>query len=217
MQNAGVIDLVRRVLERYRTDERMLDAYWQWASNPTPAAVGYALEENCGFIATNLLTRYGKPAIELVTRLAEECSDLRQEARVHDLRHAIMTVINGEAGALLREGTAARLNEDRPDRRVLRVWLATRLRWCNYLGRDPWLAGEFDWSLGLDLEMGGKDLRTPLGRALAGAEVERIDLLREAMAVGLVNRLFYRDPSGRMEPRTRPGPRIPLQMVDYLQ
>lgn len=217
MQNAGVIDLVRRVLDRHRTDERMLDAYWQWASNPTPAAVGYALEENCGFIATNLMNRYGKPAIELVTRLSDECSDLRQEAKVHDLRQAIMTVLNGEEGLLLREGTAARLNQDSPDRRALRVWLAMRLRWCNYLGRDPWLAGEFDWSLGLDLEMSGKDLRTPLGRALAGGEVERIDLLREAMAVGLVNRLFYRDATGRMEPKTRPGPRIPLQMVDYLR
>lgn len=213
MQNAGVIDLVRRALERHRADEKMLDAYWQWASNPTRAAVGFALEENCGFIATNLLTRYGKPAIEQVSRLSAECAELRQEAKVPDLRHAIMTVINADAGSVLREGIAARLNADLPERRALRAWLISRLRWCSYLGREPWLAGEFDWSLGLDLDVSGKDLRTPLGRALAGAETDQMDLYREAVAVGLVNRLFYRDSAGRMEPKTRPGPRIPLHLV----
>lgn len=215
MQDAGVRELVRRVLERHKEDEPMLDAYWQWASNPTPPSAGYALEENCGFIATNLLTRYEKPSIELVSRLGAECAELRQEASVCDLRHAILSVLNGEVGQVLRDGIVRRLNQVTPARHTLALWLAVRARWQGCSGREPGVAGEYDWSLGMDLEGSGRDLRAPLVRALCGPEAPRVDLMREAVLVGIVNRLFYRNLSGRMEPKVRPGPRILLSLVTY--
>lgn len=216
MLDAGVLDRVKRVLERHAEDERMLDAYWQWASNPTPPSAGYALEENCGFIATNLLTRYEQPGIDVVTKLADEAFTLRQEASVFDLRQAIFSVLNGETGTLLRRGIIERLNEHSPKRRVLAAWLVQRARWRAFLGAETWVAGEFDWALGVDLEAAAPGLKTPLALALSGGEaLDEVCLTREAMAVGIVSRLFYRNLAGRMEPKVRPGPRIQLSAIVY--
>ncbi len=215
MQDAGVRDRVRRVLEKHAGDERMLDGYWQWASNPTPPSAGYALEENCGFISTNLLTRYEQPAIDLVTKIAAECRELRQEASVYDLRQAIFSVLGSEVGEVLREGVLRRLHADTPARRLLAAWLVNRARWNFQPGREAWIGGEFDWSLGIDLEASGKDLQTDLARSLYGEDACLVDLTREALAVGLINRMFYRNVFGRMEPKIRPGPRIPLDSVAY--
>jgi len=216
MLDAGVLDKVKRVLERHNEDERMLDAYWQWASNPTPPSAGYALEENYGFIATNLLTRYEQPGIEVVTKLADEAYALRQEASVFDLRQAIFTVLNGETGNLLRQGIVKRLNDDTTKRRVLAAWLVQRAHWRAFLGAETWVAGEFDWALGVDLEMASPGLKTPLSLALSGGEaIDEVALMREAIAAGVVNRLFYRSLAGRMEPKVRPGPRIQLSEIVY--
>lgn len=217
MLDAGVLDKVKRVLQRHAEDERMLDAYWQWASNPTPPSAGYALEENCGFIATNLLTRYEKPGIDLVTKLADEAYALRQEASVFDLRQAIFAVLNGQTGTLLRQGIINRLNEENPTRRVLAAWLVQRARWRAFLGTEPWVAGEFDWALAIDLESAAPGLKTPLAQALSGGILlDEVSLIREALAVGIVSRLFYRNLAGRMEPKIRPGPRIQLSAIVYV-
>jgi len=216
MLDSGVLDKVKRVLERHAEDERMLDAYWQWASNPTPPSAGYALEENCGFIATNLLTRYEQPGIDVVTKLADEAYALRQEASVFDLRQAIFAVLNGETGTLLRQGITTRLNDGSPKRRVLAAWLVQRARWRAFLGADTWVAGEFDWALGVDLESAALGLKTPLALALSGGEsLDEVSLIREAQSVGIVSRLFYRNLAGRMEPKIRPGPRIQLSSIVY--
>jgi hypothetical protein len=215
MQNAGVRDRVQRLLESHTSNERMLDAYWQWATNPTPPSAGYALEENCGFINTNLLVRYGEPAIDLVSQLANECRDLRMDASVYDLQQAVISVLNASVGDSLREGILHRLGEDRPQRRVLAAWLANRARWCSRPGPEAWIAGEYDWSLGMDLEAAGKDLETEICKALYGPEVSHFDLGREALAVGVVNRLFYRNVVGRMEPKMRPGPRLSVSQLAY--
>lgn len=215
LQDAGVVDKVRRVLEKHAGDERMLDGYWQWASNPTPPSAGYALEENCGFISTNLLTRYERPAIDLVTQIAAECSELRKEASVYDLRQAIYSVLNGEVGTVLREGMLGRLGEPSPARQLLAAWVVNRARWNLQPGREAWVAGEFDWALGIDLQASGRDLSTEVARAVYGEEATQCDLCREALAVGLINRMFYRNVFGRMEPKVRPGPRIPLAAMTY--
>lgn len=215
MQNAGVRDLVERVLETHGENERMLDAYWQWATNPTPPSAGYALEENYGFVATNLLVRYGEPAIDLVTQMAAECRELRAEASVYDLQQAVMSVLNGSRGDLLRDGIISRLSEPRPSRQVLSAWLVARARWGMRLWREAYLCGEYDWSLGLDLLAAAPDLASVVARTLYGDEVVQVDLAREALAVGVVNRLFYRNAAGRMEPKMRPGPRLALATVLY--
>lgn len=215
MRNAGVGDRVQRVLEQHSGNVRMLDAYWQWATNPTPPAAGYALEENCGFIATNLLLRYGEPAIELVTQLAAECRELRQEASVYDLQQAVIAVLNGPVGNELREEILHRLNQPTPERQVLAAWLVSRARWSGRQGPEAWLAGEFDWALGVDLQAAHKDLQAQLVRTIYDLDGSQVDLAREALLVGVVNRLLYRNVAGRMEPKMRPGPRLPLARVAY--
>jgi len=215
MQNAEVRELVQRSLERHAGDERMLDAYWQWASNPTPPSAGYALEENAGFIATNLLVRYGEPAVELVLRMSDECREIAQRASIQELQRMIVTVLNGPTGEILREGVVRRLSEATPTRRLLTGWLLNRARWRCVPGREPWVAGEFDWSLGIDLESSFRDCATEVVRAIFGREATQSDLAREAIAVGIVNRLFYRNIAGRMEAKLRPGLRIPAEKLTY--
>jgi hypothetical protein len=215
MQNAGVRDRVQKLLEQHAQNERMLDAYWQWATNPTPPAAGYALEENGGFIATNLLIRYGEPAITVVTQLSEECRELRKEASVYDVQQAVLEVLNGPVGQALRDGLLQRLHTETPARRFLAAWLVARARWCFRQGPNAWIAGELDWSLGTDLETAANDARSPVACSLFGVAAADTDVVREAMAVGIVNRLFYRSQGGRMEPKVRPGPRIPLSAIAY--
>lgn len=215
MQNAGVRDRVQKLLEQHSQNERMLDAYWQWATNPTPPGAGYALEENGGFIATNLLVRYGEPSIAVVTQLSDECRELRKEASVYDVQQAVLEVLHGPAGQALRDGILQRLHQTVPARRFLAAWLISRSRWCFKQGPNAWVAGEFDWSLGADLEAGVTDAKSGLARTLFGDAVADADLVREAMAVGIVNRLFFRSAAGRMEPKLRPGPRIPLTAIAY--
>ena len=215
MQNAGVRERVAKLLEQHGQNERLLDAYWQWATNPTPPAAGYALEENGGFIATNLLIRYGEPSIATVTQLSDECRDLRKDASVYDVQQAVLEVLNGPMGQVLRDGVVHRLHEPASARRFLSAWLVSRARWCFRQGPNAWVAGEFDWSLGTDLEQSPTDARTLLARTLFGETLAEADMVREAMAVGIVNRLFYRSATGRMEPKLRPGPRIPLSAIAY--
>lgn len=215
MQNAEVRELVQRSLERHAADERALDAYWQWASNPTPPSAGYALEENAGFIATNLMLRYGEPAVDLVLRISEECSRMAQRASIQELQRTIVTVLNGPTGDLLREGVKRRLAEPTPARQVLSAWLANRARWRRVPGKELLVGGEFDWSLGIDLEAAANDCQTEVVRCLYGAEAAQIDLAREALAAGVVNRLFYRNVAGSMEAKLRPGPRLPVHDLVY--
>jgi hypothetical protein len=215
VQNAGVRDRVQRLLEQHASHERMLDAYWQWATNPTPPSAGYALEENCGFIATNLLVRYGEPGISLVIQLSDESREMRQDASVYDIQQAIIEVLNGPVGQALRDGIVRRLTEEQPARRFLSAWLASRARWNFRHGKDAWLGGEFDWSMGQDLQRSATEVQAPVAAVLYGPEVMHVDLAREGLVVGIVNRLFYRSASGHVEPRVRPGPRIPLAQITY--
>jgi hypothetical protein len=215
LQNAGVRERVFRLLLGYRENERVLDAYWQWATNPTPHSAGYALEENGGFIATNLLIRYGHPGIQVVTELSDSVEQLRAEASVADLQQAVMQVLNGPVGDELRQGVLIRLQEPRPARRMLVLWLINRARWSCRMGQVPTAGGEIDWALGIDLQTAARDLKTTVATALFGRPVQGIDLAREAVAVGAANRLFYRSIAGRMEPKLRPGPQVNLSALTY--
>ena len=82
-------------------------------------------------------------------------------------------------------------------------------------GREPVIAGEFDWSLGADLEESAADCQSTILRCLYGDQVAQVDLAREAMLVGVVNRLFYRNAAGRIEAKLRPGPRIAVADLVY--
>lgn len=205
---------LQRVLESHAEDERMLDAFWQWATNPTPPVSGYALQENEGFIATGLLMRYGSPAIQEVSRVSAACRELVDGgASVFELQQTIMLLMGGPVGAALRAGMARRIAAPLPGRRALAAWLKARAIWRAAPERVEWTLGEFDWSLGQDLESLEKDLQSTLFRTLFGGPH---DLLREALAAGVINRLYYRSPSGRVEAKFRPGPRIRVEAINWL-
>jgi hypothetical protein len=192
----------------------MLDAFWQWATNPTPPVSGYALTENEGFIATGLLMRYGSPAIDVVSRLAEICGDLiASGASIFELQQTIMMLMGGPVGAVLRAGIIRRLAVPLPGRRALAAWVKARAIWRAAPEQASWTLGEFDWSLSQDLEALGQDVQTTIFRTLFGGPH---DLLREALAAGLINRLYYRSPSGRVEAKFRPGPRILVDEIQWL-
>jgi len=57
-----MLEQVHHILARYRDDQGVLDAFWQWASNPTPMSAGYALDENYACSGENLRQRYGADA-----------------------------------------------------------------------------------------------------------------------------------------------------------
>lgn len=205
---------LQRVLESHTEDERMLDAFWQWATNPTPPVSGYALEENEGFIATGLLMRYGSPAIEEVSRVSAACRELVSGgASIFELQQTIMMLLGGPLGAAMRVGMARRIAAPLPGRRALAAWLKARAIWRAAPDRPEWTLGEFDWSLGQDLVGLEKDLHTTIFQTLFGGPY---DLLREALAAGVINRLYYRSPSGRVEAKFRPGPRILVREISWL-
>lgn len=205
---------LQRVLEAHAEDERTLDAYWQWATNPTPPVSGYALEENEGFIATGLLMRYGRPAISEVRAVSAECQELVDGgASIFELQQTIMMFLGGPLGAPLREGILRRLAAPLPGRRALAAWVKARSIWRAAPDRAEWTLGEFDWSLGQDLAAIEADFQSTVARLLFGGPH---DLLREALAVGIINRLYYRSPSGRVEAKFRPGPRIPTKEICWL-
>ena len=146
MQNAEVRELVQRSLERYADDERVLRRLLAVGLEPDPALGRYALEENAGFIATNLMLRYGEPAVDLVMSVNEECRRLAGRASIQELQRTIVTVLNGPVGEQLRQGIVRRLTQPYVDRRALTAWLVNRARWRRMPGREPVVAGEFDWS-----------------------------------------------------------------------
>lgn len=205
---------LQRVLESHAQDERMLDAFWQWATNPTPPVSGYALEENEGFIATGLLMRYGSPAIAEVSRVFETCRELvASGSSIFELQQAILMLLGGPLGGALRAGITRRIAAPLPGRRALAAWLKARAIWRAAPDQAEWTLGEFDWSLHQDLEQLERDLQSTLFRTLFGGPH---DLLREALAAGALNRLYYRSPAGRVEAKFRPGPRILVREIHWL-
>ncbi|WP_332445765.1 ATP-binding protein [Dehalococcoides mccartyi] len=74
---------VRDTLARYQNDEVMLDAFFQWATNPTSMSAGYGLEENYPYIKKNLALRHGLTPGEAekhLSTLKEICGILLTEA-----------------------------------------------------------------------------------------------------------------------------------------
>lgn len=86
--------LVQEMLAKYSNNEAMLDAWIQWASNPTSKSAGFGLEENYSFIRSNLLQRYSisrEDAEQYVNALKDESDKLRNSGyAVGDLQKEIM-------------------------------------------------------------------------------------------------------------------------------
>ena len=77
-------EMIRSALNQYRNDEVMLDAFFQWASNPTSMSARYGLEKNYPYIEKNLMRRYGLSSTETGKRVSELkriCDGLINEAK----------------------------------------------------------------------------------------------------------------------------------------
>ncbi|MDP2949992.1 MAG: hypothetical protein Q8P22_10690, partial [Chloroflexota bacterium] len=113
-----------QVIERYVSDETMLDALLQWASNPTSMSAGYGLEENYPYIAKNLAARYSISRPEAEKRVAElrsVCNGLIEQ--VEKLLHIEPRWRTGET-----QGTLLAALEEEAPKRVLRQGVLKRLR-----------------------------------------------------------------------------------------
>lgn len=116
-------EIVNDTLRQYKGDEIMLDAFWQWASNPTSMSAGYGVEDNYPYIQKNLERRYGLSLPEAGARvggLKTECDSLiervksmpietgRQIGEIQDALRAALTT--GDYEDLRRQGVLQRLS-----------------------------------------------------------------------------------------------------------
>ena len=114
---------IHSILDQYRNDEVMLDALFQWATNPTSMSAGYGLEENYPYIKKNLALRHSLTPGEAEKRLKtlrEVCSVLLTEAeqlpddkyRIGHVQKRLSDVLcQGDYGNLRLQGVLRRLRE----------------------------------------------------------------------------------------------------------
>lgn len=107
--------IITDTLSRYRDDEIMLDAFTQWASNPTSMSAGYGIEENCPYIAGNLRRRFGlssEEASSYIQRLKGDCNRILEATNdVYEIQRETLRQIQGDVGEQWRKGIARRLQE----------------------------------------------------------------------------------------------------------
>lgn len=194
------------ILRRYAEDDIMLDAFWQWASNPTSVSAGLALEENYLYIKENLQCRYTltiSQADKAVETLKLECGGLIHSADLYSVYHDIQSTLRGELGARLRSEVT---------RRVDRASLAARCA----VALVHWLIAQKvpDYELNSLFNDPAATLQSLLRATLGGipgAEVPRFQEVRdELIECGVLNRLFYRTTKGRESDRYQYGLTVPM-------
>ena len=101
----------------------MLDAFSQWASNPTSISAGSGIEQNYPYINKNLMRRYDLSSAEagkLIIELKNCCDDLLKAARslpgvkypVDEVQSALIDVLSQSGcDSLLRQGVLRRLRD----------------------------------------------------------------------------------------------------------
>lgn len=114
---------IRSALAQYRNDEVMLDAFFQWATNPTSMSAGYGLEENYPYIKKNLALRHGLSPVEAEKRLKalrDACDILLIEAeqlpddkyRIGHIQKRLSDILcQGDYKDLILKGVLQRLKE----------------------------------------------------------------------------------------------------------
>lgn len=201
----AVSGAIQEALSWHSQDQVMLDAFWQWATNPTSMSAGYALEENYEYVKQNLARRYGLSdgqANSKVEHLKQECDALMANVNASDLREAIKIAIEGNLGNVLRREIGRRVDE---------AALGTRctIALLNWLRAN----GFHEWQLPMLLQPPGTKLqallRATLG-ALSGEDVRSFQgVLDELLVCGVLNLMFYRSTKGGMRDEYVFGPLLP--------
>ncbi|MBI2934809.1 MAG: hypothetical protein HYY29_04485, partial [Chloroflexi bacterium] len=111
------------ILAQYKNNEVMLDAFFQWATNPTSMSAGYGLEENYPCIQKNLMSRFGMSSTEANERTGElktKCGILTNEAKllpekekyiIGEVRKTLKNLLSqGDYETVRRRGVLQRLH-----------------------------------------------------------------------------------------------------------
>ena len=92
----------------------MVNAFMQWALNPTSMSAGYGVNKNYEDIERNLSRIYYLSKIDAarnVQTLKEEIAKLVQNHEIYAIRNAIEKTLEGEIGNVLCEGLSKRLSQ----------------------------------------------------------------------------------------------------------
>ena len=114
---------MHQIIKQYSDNQVMLDAFSQWASNPTSISAGSGIEQNYPYINKNLMRRYDLSSAEagkLIIELKNCCDDLLKAARslpgvkypVDEVQSALIDVLSQSGcDSLLRQGVLRRLRD----------------------------------------------------------------------------------------------------------
>nr|MDO8081706.1 type IV secretion system DNA-binding domain-containing protein [Candidatus Freyarchaeota archaeon] len=110
-----VDDPIQFILDKFEDEEIIIDAFYQWAMNPTSESAGFGVSENYPFIKENIKLRYNiseKDSEEYINKLKDACDWLISiKGMNYELRREIRTVINYRFGEKLRSKILKRVKE----------------------------------------------------------------------------------------------------------
>lgn len=182
---------VPQVLGKHLDNALILDAWIQWASNPTSSSAGYGLEENYSFIRSNLMERYlisAEYAEQHIQKLKNEASSLTAIGyEIYDLRKGILE--EARSSGIWTKIMKEKLEQSSSDAKKA-VYLLLYLKSQGYFRSNPDSDCE---SHSFEMDSWVQFLtyfRTFYLAAYGGAFSKSIDT--ELFKVGLWNKLWYK-------------------------
>lgn len=195
-------------LKQYVNNGVMLDAWIQWASNPTSMSAGYGLEENKSMIYSNLFHRYSltrEEADEYVATLETETRELIKSGYdIGDLRNEILRQIQGSAGEFFRKMLTERIEKASLEARRITYLLYT----LNSQGFDDFSYRSFDWEY--------RKNKFIAYYTAAYGNVFSASAFEEIFQIGVLNKLIWISSSNRSNRRTEYmiAPHPPLEELN---
>jgi hypothetical protein len=102
-------------LKQHLNNVLMLDAWIQWASNPTSKSADYGIEKNNSMINANLLHRYSltrEEANQYTAKLENESNELMKSGYgIYELRKEILRQLQGSAGETFRKALKEKIEK----------------------------------------------------------------------------------------------------------
>jgi len=203
---------VPEVLRKHFDNVLILDAWIQWASNPTSASAGYALEENYSMIRSNLMERYlisAEDAEQYVQTLRYETSSLTTLGyNIDDLRKGILE--EARSSGIWTKNMKEKLQQSSPDARkavYLLLYLVSQSYFRSYPDSD-YESHSFEMDSWARFLMRFRAFYSAAYGLTFSKSIEE-----ELFRVGLWNKLWYK-------PCRSPGKievvMVPLPMLDEL-
>ena len=107
--------VVSSKLKQHLNNVLMLDAWIQWASNPTSKSADYGIEKNNSMINANLLHRYSitrEDANQYTAKLENESNELIKSGYgIYELRKEILRQLQGSAGETFRKALKEKIEK----------------------------------------------------------------------------------------------------------